>query len=52
MEYKYFYIAIRRLIKKRISRAEFITDWETAQKKQGVMGTNNGGEHNHDRKSK
>jgi len=33
MNYKLFYIAIRRYKKGRISRAEFLTDWAYAQRK-------------------
>jgi len=35
MEYKLFYLAIRRYAKKKISRSGFITAWEHAQKMQG-----------------
>jgi len=35
MEYKLFYIAIRRYAKKRIDRKEFCMNWEHAQKMQG-----------------
>lgn len=36
MDYKKFYIAVRRYKKGRITRGEFITDWTTAQREQGI----------------
>ena len=36
MDYKKFYVAIRRYAKKRISRSEFLTDWGDAQRSQGI----------------
>jgi hypothetical protein len=36
MDYKKFYIAVRRYAKKRISRGEFVTDWKDAQRSQGM----------------
>jgi hypothetical protein len=36
MDYKKFYVAIRRYAKKRISRGEFMTDWKDAQRSQGI----------------
>lgn len=42
MEYKLFYLAIRRYAKRKISRWAFIRDWKYAQFKQGIE-TGNGG---------
>jgi hypothetical protein len=36
MDYKKFYIAARRYAKRRISRGEFVADWEDAQRSQGM----------------
>jgi hypothetical protein len=36
MDYKLFFVAARRRFKRKTSRAEFIRDWETAQKKSGI----------------
>jgi hypothetical protein len=36
MDYKKFYITVRRYAKKKISRREFITDWKDAQSSQGI----------------
>jgi hypothetical protein len=36
MEYKLFYLAIRRYAKRKISRGDFIDAWEYAQSQQGI----------------
>jgi len=36
MDYKYFYIAIRRYAKRKITLDEFIVDWGYAQSRQGI----------------
>jgi hypothetical protein len=36
MDYKKFYIAVRRYAKGRISRGAFLIDWEYAQNSQGI----------------
>jgi hypothetical protein len=51
MEYKHFYIAIRRYVKSRITRNEFLIDWEYAQRRQGIE-TEEMGERKYDRKAK
>ena len=36
MEYKYFYIAVRRYAKNKITREEFIDYWRDAQRQNGL----------------
>jgi len=36
MEYKKFYLAIRRYAKGRITREEFLVEWKDAQRQQGM----------------
>jgi len=36
MEYKRFYLAIRRYAKNKITRGEFWTEWDYAQRRQGI----------------
>jgi hypothetical protein len=36
MEYKYFYVAARRYLNKKIGRSMFILDWLDAQRKNGI----------------
>jgi len=36
MDYKKFYIAVRRYAKRRITRGEFYTEWIDAQRRQGI----------------
>jgi len=36
MEYKKFYLAIRRYAKSKITRGEFLVDWKDAQRQQGI----------------
>jgi len=36
MEYKRFYLAIRRLAKNKITRGEFWTEWSYAQSLEGI----------------
>jgi hypothetical protein len=36
VEYKHFYIAIRRYINGKISRGLFLIDWKDAQRRQGI----------------
>ena len=37
MNYAHFYRASRRYANKRITREEFMTDWEYAQRRQGIV---------------
>ena len=37
MDFKHFYIAIRRRRKGRITRGDFMIDWSDAQRKHGVQ---------------
>ncbi|MDR0301518.1 MAG: hypothetical protein LBI04_04295 [Treponema sp.] len=36
MDYKKFYVAVRRYAKRKITRGDFLTDWKDAQRSQGI----------------
>jgi hypothetical protein len=51
MEYKYFYLAVRRYAKGKISREVFRMDWRDEQRRQGIT-PQKGRRARHERKDK